>query len=110
MTTQSTVDLRCDPPVERRRCVHTRRPTGIRGVKRSIEATYADEDSGKQAKNRKIRVDDWIYWLVSRPGWSRAQINWEIPDYWVIWEDAGGQKSPPSAAHEQVLIDQFKEK
>ena len=80
MTTQSTVDLRCDPPVEWRRCVHTRRPTGIRGVKRSIEATYADEDSGKQAKNRRIRVDDWIYWLVSRPGWSRAQLNWEMPD------------------------------
>ena len=24
-------------------------------------------------------MGDWIYWLVSRPGWSRAQINWEIP-------------------------------
>jgi len=30
--------------------------------------------------------------------------------YWVIWEDASGQKSPPSPAHEQALIDQFKEK
>jgi len=30
--------------------------------------------------------------------------------YFVIWEDANGQKSLPSPAHEQVLIDQFKEK
>ena len=30
--------------------------------------------------------------------------------YFVIWEDANGQKSLPSTAHEQVLIDQFKEK
>ena len=30
--------------------------------------------------------------------------------YWVIWEDANGQRSRPSPAHAQVLIDQFKEK
>ena len=80
MITRFMVDLERNPSGARGQCGHTRRPTGIRGVKRSIEATYADEDSGKQAKNRRIRVDDWIYWLLGCSEWSRAQVNGEIPD------------------------------
>ena len=52
---------------------------------------------------------------VTPPGTANGALIYGLrPEvklyYWVIWEDARGQKSPPSPAHEQVLIDQFKEK
>ena len=86
MTMQSTVDPRRDPPVEWRRCVHTRRPIGIREGKRSIEATYTDKDSDKQTENRRTRVDGWLYWVHGRPGRFWAQVNWGIRLHMTLCE------------------------